>query len=94
MYKKTMNANPNRKTGQCQKKRVIDQRKPQRSLRTARPRAAAPPMMLTIVESALLDLEVVLAVGEGAPDDVRVTPCVTVHQQLGSQGRYTEGTYG
>ncbi len=37
-------------------------------------------MMLTIVDSAPLDLEVVLAVGEGAPDDVRVTPCITALQ--------------
>jgi hypothetical protein len=35
--------------------------------------------MLTIVESAPLDLlvDVLEAVGEGPPDDVRVTPCIT-----------------
>jgi hypothetical protein len=40
--------------------------------------------MLTIVDSALLDLlELVLelAVAEEVPDDVRVTPCIPVHQQ-------------
>ena len=44
--------------------------------------------MLTIVDSALLGLlELVLepaaAVAEEVPDDVRVTPCIPVHQQLG-----------
>jgi hypothetical protein len=39
--------------------------------------------MLTIVDSALLDLlELEVAVAEGLPDDVRVTPCIPVHQQL------------
>lgn len=39
-------------------------------------------MMLTIVDSALLDLlepvlELVAAVAEEVPDDVRVTPCIS-----------------
>ena len=40
--------------------------------------------MLTIVDSALLDLLVLvleLAEAEEVPDDVRVTPCIPVHQQ-------------
>ncbi len=43
-------------------------------------------MMLTIVDSALLDLllvpDAVAAVAEAVPDDVRVTPCIMIHQQL------------
>jgi hypothetical protein len=41
--------------------------------------------MLTIVDSALLDLlELVLelAAAVAEEDDVRVTPCIPVHQQL------------
>jgi hypothetical protein len=41
--------------------------------------------MLTIVDPALLlepVLELAAAVAEEVPDDVRVTPCIPVHQQL------------
>jgi len=51
--------------------------------------------MLTIVDSALLDLpELVLelAVAEEVPDDERVTPCIPVHRPLSRGGEGKEHT--